>query len=276
MSFSRLGSLGFGFGRLGAPAIVTAVSEYIFTNAEAETYAAAMTTEPNDTRKGVIDTLFSSLKLGATSGTNLYADRIDRIGLTAAHAEQAGRLELKTATEITPFNSPAFQADRGFTGNGTSAYFDLGYNPSTAGGLMTQDSAHIGVYVTANSANTSPDIGCANSLLRARVRGGVNTNVRVTCGTALAALGAFTFPEHFCGIRRASGTQLLFKAGASENSAANASTGMPDSMYLLRDGTAYTDRQVMAWHFGSQLSDAEAFDLYTAINVYMVAVGADT
>ena len=55
---------------------------------------------------------------------------------------------------LTTHGSPTFTADTGFTGDATAAFFDTGFNPSTAGGNFVQNSAHTGVYIlTSRTSN---------------------------------------------------------------------------------------------------------------------------
>lgn len=50
-------------------------------------------------------------------------------------------------SQYTAINSPTFTSNSGFTGNGTSAYMDTNFNPSTSGVNFIRDDASIYVYV---------------------------------------------------------------------------------------------------------------------------------
>jgi hypothetical protein len=73
---------------------------------------------------------------------------------TAAHA----LLNLKsTSFNATAVGSPTFTADQGYAGTDASAvkYLDSGFNPATAGGAYTQNSAHVLVWSNTNAQSTS-------------------------------------------------------------------------------------------------------------------------
>jgi hypothetical protein len=95
--------------------VTDVLDTYTFTNSEASTYVAAMSVQPDITRKAAIDTLIGSLKSAGIWTT------IDVLSLFAAHDSQAAVLNAKDPTKVwTPVNSPTFTVDRGFTGDAVS------------------------------------------------------------------------------------------------------------------------------------------------------------
>src|SRR5215213_2374639 len=109
------------------------VNPYILGVAyEAETTAivAAMTSAPDATRQGQINTLVAALK---TAGV---WTKMDVLYILAAHHEQAGRVNWKNPGTLTAslISTPTFTTDRGYTSNGTSTSLNTGYNPVTFSG----------------------------------------------------------------------------------------------------------------------------------------------
>lgn len=96
---------------------------------EALALFARMTTPPDARRKGLINTLIAGLKHAGVWS------RLDAFYMLAAHTAQAACLNwVADAYNLTPVNNPAFEVDRGYTGNGLNAYLDTGFNPVTSGG----------------------------------------------------------------------------------------------------------------------------------------------
>lgn len=56
---------------------------------------------------------------------------------------------MSTSFTATATSAPAFAANVGYTGNGTSSWINTNYNPSTAGGNSTVNSTEIDIYITA-------------------------------------------------------------------------------------------------------------------------------
>lgn len=100
---------------------------------------SAMTTEPDDTRKTLIDTTIKALK---TAG--IWA-KLDTLYFLAAHNAQAARLNWKSPGTFTlsPVNSPTFTTDTGYASDGSTSYLNSGYIPNTHGVTLTANAACI-------------------------------------------------------------------------------------------------------------------------------------
>jgi phage portal protein BeeE len=79
---------------------------------------------------------------------------------TYANYAEANRALWRMAAAV---NAPAFAVDRGYAGDGASAYLDLGEG-ITAGGLYSRDSATLGVWVNVGNATSSYQVGVAEGV----------------------------------------------------------------------------------------------------------------
>lgn len=122
------------------------------SDADAQAIFGAFTTPPDDTRKGLINAYVLALKAGGVWNS------LDGLYVFAAADSQAALINWRNpgTHDATLVNAPTFTQDRGFTGNGTNSYVNSNFNPSTAGGLYVQNSAHI-------SARSLTDLGAGNN-----------------------------------------------------------------------------------------------------------------
>jgi hypothetical protein len=249
-------------------------------SAEATTYFAGMSVQPDDTRKTALAALIDGLK---TDGVWI---KLDWLAICAAHDEQAGRVNAITPAQVmTVGSAPTFTTDRGFTGNGSSQYLDSGFNPTTASSpKYVRDSASMGVWCGSNvDAATQSDIGNSQSTIKSRT----SSSVRVlpNQSTALTiAMGSATSIGHAAFSRTGASAGSVYKNGASIGTFSNASSALINAPFLVcarnnsTTGTVtpaeYSTRRIQAVHWGQQLSDAETLAMYNRLATYMTAVGA--
>jgi hypothetical protein len=244
---------------------------------EAEALFARMTTPPDTTRKGLIDTCIKSLLLGATSATNIWATR-DVLQVYAAADSQAAILNwISSSYNGAEVSSPTFTADRGFTGNGTSSYIDMGFSDTQAGANWSRDSAGFGAYVNQdNGATSAPSIGHAtsgdvriipNNASTASFRLHNSASVTTTAGTR-AGLNV--------GVRTTSTAVALYRNGASVITGPNVSLApVAGNIHALHGATGFSNDRVAVAMIGGQLNAAENLDLYNAILAYLTAIGGN-
>lgn len=245
---------------------------YSFTNAEAAAVVAAMTTEPDNVRKAVIDTLVGALK---TAGVWTKTELLYVLG---AHDSQAARLNWKSpgSNTLTAVNSPTFTTDRGYTGDGASSYLNSGINASALT-VFLQDDAHAGVWFRTAGSTGAYGLGTdSGSILR--ISGNLATNperlVRINSSTNLTTDDNVT-TGHVVGVRRDSANQYSYRNGGGESTGAQVSqarTAAP--VTILRALTTYSDQQILFGHLGGQLSSGEITAYYNALNAYKTAIGA--
>jgi hypothetical protein len=88
---------------------------------------------------------YNSLLCGMNSDGDLAL--IDTLYMLAAPNSAASLLNLKNASfPLTPHGATTFAANTGINSDGTTGYLDTGFNPSTAGGNYTLNSASAGCY----------------------------------------------------------------------------------------------------------------------------------
>lgn len=117
-------------------------------------YIAAMAARPPDAEILVLNRAIAMI---VDSGA---FDNMDALYFLASSTDQASRINVISpgTYNLTKTNSPRFTANVGWDANSSSGYLDTGFNPATAGGKFTQNSACMGVSVSATAA-TNPAIG---------------------------------------------------------------------------------------------------------------------
>lgn len=85
------------------------------------------------------------------------------------------RVCLKSLRVATEVNSPTFEANRGYTGNGTTSYLDTGFVPSTMAVAIAGGFHHLGAQILTNVSGTISVMGAGGAAAtRIRPRTGVN------------------------------------------------------------------------------------------------------
>lgn len=253
----------------------------IYYTAEARALFARMTTAPNSARKKLINRTIKQLK-----AAGLWA-KMDALYFLAAADEQAALLNWKGATyNLTKTGSPAFNADRGFTGQDTggspvaSGYLSTGFTPSTAGGHFVLNSASLAVWSRTSAATSGTAIGGVfdYSLIGPRV----NSSQGI-CGLNQSGSDTFSSSDGsglFNVSRVASGGTEIYRNGASVATITHASTGLlTEQVRILAgsQGSSVTEPwlgQAAFAAIGAGLDDTEAAALYAIVQPYMTAVGA--
>lgn len=240
---------------------------------------ARFTTPPTQQRMWQINALINALKVAGVWS------KIDALYVMAAADAQAAQRNWKAdAYNLTPVNAPTFTADRGYQGDGLTKYLSTGFVPASAGGQYTLNSAHLSVWSRTSSAAAQVDIGA---------RSGSNTNlatINTFNGSSLLAFGlnsavgtgsAMASGAGYSLVSRVAGATVSFsKNGAALSNIANAVDAMPGFEFFVGASNAagspvnVSARQLSVASIGSGLTSADVAALYTAINTYLVAVGA--
>jgi hypothetical protein len=102
------------------------------------------------TQQTRVNTLIVALKAASYSGGGTLFAAIDRLWLYGgeSNAHQA-KIDIIALASHTVNGSPTLAAG-GYTGDAAAAFLNTGFNPSTAGGHFTQNSASIGSYNRTN------------------------------------------------------------------------------------------------------------------------------
>jgi hypothetical protein len=114
----------------------------------------------------------------ALKGAGIWS-KLDRFWVLAAEQASHGLVSVRNPNNIyssvwptsaSTVNSPSFQANRGYTSNGTSSYINLNYNTSTQGVNYTLNSACFGIWNRTSFGAGSSGIAIGGS------DGGAGTN----------------------------------------------------------------------------------------------------
>jgi hypothetical protein len=228
-----------------------------YANAEAAAYVARLAVKPTYEEAYRIDELFRVLKsIGLAKFDflhfNGYKNRADArknlISPNYSWVEHGG---------IT------WRAGRGFKGNGTNAYLECGFNPSTAGGAMKRDSAHVGIW-TLIAGNTNVVMGASDGTRIANLQltdGGV-INFRMNDNTATSYAVPNKIGHHVTA--RNAGNKHAERNGANRGTTAVPSTGLPNSQMRMFSQTlsTWSNQEVLFDHCGADLTTAENARLY--------------
>jgi hypothetical protein len=248
--------------------------------AETDTLVAAMSSTPDATRIGHINTLILALK-----NAGIWS-KLDVLWITAAHDAQAARLNWKTPASfaLTAVNTPTFTTDRGYKGNGSSSYLNTGWNANTNGVNYTQNSASAVFWNrTARAANDKALFGVYDGGAE------INTYPRYVgdefYGRVNDNVGALSSSANSDGLfhtdRQSSTARSAYRNGTSLGSyGSTSSAAIPSqpiyicAQYFSGSPSGFNGvDEIACAGFGASLN-AEKTDLYNAIQTYMTAVGA--
>lgn len=244
-------------------------------DADAAAYLNAQTTAPSSTERSLVDALVRGLKDDGVWNS------LDWLTLLAAETQQAALLNVRKPTKtLTTANTPTFTANRGFTGNGTTSYLDLGEPFATTGNLFVQNSASMGVWANAEGATGSkPHIGnIANSprsTISARSTSGNETFQANDSSTDTLMVSNLSRLGHRAWSRTAAGVKRGFFNGSRTADLTTASVAVNTSNgSLLRSGTSYADDRLAAFWSAAGLTDAQVTAIHNRLNTYLSAKSA--
>jgi hypothetical protein len=256
--------MGNGTGTVGAGTSYDAATEAI---------AAAFTTPPTTARKNLIDACVVSLKSAGVW------TKLDALYAFAAADSQAAKINWKApgTFNCTEVNAPAFTADVGFTGNGSTSYLDSGFNPSTAPTPnFTLNSASIFGWSNTAATSTGAMVGVtsgSNHALYSRYTdNNAYSHISTSVGNAsVAAVG--TGVGFLSASRTGASATTIYKNGAAGTTATDASVSVVGQITFVATNTALWPGQMCAGGVGSQMNATEHLALYNALRTYMTGVG---
>jgi hypothetical protein len=173
-------------------------------------------------------------------------------------------------SQYTAVNSPTFTTDEGFTGDGTSAYIDTNFNPSTSGVNYTLDDASRYFFPHAFSSTGRMDgnTGGNNNTMR---RNNVNSQT-ITTNNTLATAFDYTAVIEPKSIHRTSSVSVNLFNGIVGTTGVQTSTLIFNSnQFILRSLSLYGAHTVSAYAMGASLV-AENTDFVNAYNTYKSAI----
>lgn len=237
------------------------------------TLVAAMTVRPSDGRIIQINQCITTL---INSGV---WDECDIIYMLAAHDAQAARLNWKTpaSNTLAIVNSPVFTANKGFTGDGVSALLTASYTNT----LLLQNDAHIAAFGLTNSSLGVNDFSLTNvtpaQRAAVRTRSGTVGGAVVSSSTSIGAVTSTDgIPRMLAANRTVSTNFDVYSNGAFSNNIVNtsAATVITAAHFLGNGVSAFSNRQMAFGSAGGALTALQHASLYSAVSVYLQAVGA--
>lgn len=249
--------------------------------AESEALFAAMGTQPDDTRKGHINTLILSLK---TEGIWTISDIL--YGM-AGHTNADSKINWKDPAagtyNLVVVGSPTFTTDRGWAGTGlTSSYLNTSFNPTTASSPnYVQNSAHISIFtLTAGTAGeTAQTIGTAGGAGAFIVNNGTVTpgrgRMRVNSTSGANSTLGYDGLGHYLAQRTASNSVKLYRNAAEIATATSASTSPANAaIHVCGNSGAGATAQVAFASAGASMTTLQISAFNTAVTTYLTAIGA--
>lgn len=243
-------------------------------DADAAAYFAAMTTQPDATRKGLLNDLVVGLK--ADGAWSIF----DWLVLYASHDSQSGRLNFRNpAKSHSPSNGPTFTVDRGYSGDAISAYMDWNELYSAAGNQFSLNNATAGAWCNQQSATVGNGFQLgATSASRTGITPsttGVGAH-RANSGTSTGGDNTGSRLGHRTVTRTDASNQKVFKSGALVTTGAIASSTVASgNAATLRNSASFGDDRIAAVYSGGYMSDALVASIHSRLNTYLSAIGAN-
>jgi hypothetical protein len=256
---------------IAVPAVAVAASTGYDT--DSQSYFAAMTVQPDATRKGLLNDLIVGLK-----ADGIWA-KLDWLCLLAAHDSQAGRVNaVVPAKTLSAVNSPTFTVDRGFLGDASSAHLSFAEAFNASGNRFALNSATIGAWCNLMSAfsGARPHIGSSQSTRTfITPANSGNAEFRVNDSSASYFEGT-TRLGHRAGVRSDASTKKYYRDGVNTQTVATSGGAIATGpAYGLRNGTTYGDDRLSVLYFGAGFTDADAANMHTRLNTFLTTIGAN-
>jgi hypothetical protein len=210
---------------------------------------------------------------------------MDALYVFATNTTTTANLNLvSTSFTLTTHGTETFSANNGYTGDGSTGYFDTGFNAATAGGNFSQNSASIGACVltsrTASQAYAS--IGNTNGSTYAYIQpasGGVQFDLN---GSTFPGFGSANAQGSLIASRTTSSAIALYQNGSSVATPTDASLALASQDLYVggynSSGTAqdFSADQIAYAIIGGGLSSTQAGNVYSRLHTFLVAVGASS
>lgn len=242
-------------------------------------YFAAMTTQPDATRKGLLATLVKAIE-----AAGLFS-KLDWLNILAMQdpsqavvnmINPAKKLQqVGTGTGLS--QGGTWTTDRGWSGNGTDGY--LSYQETLgAGGKFGLNSATIGIWwngTGVNGANLIGTVPTSNNHLN--YVNGSSLNARLGNGTTGSSV-TFANEHHLAAVRTDSTTLGFYANGSFKGNSSSAVVS--DGAVSSNNGSVgaargtFTTMSIAASYSGAGLNSTDMTNLHNALSAYLTAIGA--
>ena len=218
--------------------------------------------------------------------TNLKSDGIwtkfDRFFLLACNDKQQALRCVATLNDASLVGSPTFSANTGFVNMSTSNYINSNYDSATSSTGLTQNSAHIGMYITNDTVTGShpqADIGHENICISANRSASLGPMHKINSSTIVNVATVYSTIGHWTNTKTATTQISLWREATLINTATVDSWTMSSrDFYIGTDNVTTgpagsTDRSMSLGYWGAGLSGAECATLDTRIQTLRTALG---
>ena len=254
--------------RLWTPeSLYDAASEALFTR------MAALSESPSAPRRVIIDTA-----IVADKAKSFWTDKYDAFWLLAAHGNDSALLNiLADEYNLQLVSTPAFETDRGYTGNGSSHGLNSLLNLRTGTEKFTQTSCSIGIYIRSAGQSVGWDCGCFDGATAAylSVRFTDDKNYYTLLGAGYNK--ANTDASGMWIITRDGGTLIVYKNGVQFDAKSAAPAAIPNEVFkILHGGSAnWSARQVALSFIAEHMTAQNVADFQTIwVDGYLNSIGA--
>ncbi|MEM9264516.1 MAG: hypothetical protein AAGA46_03235 [Cyanobacteria bacterium P01_F01_bin.13] len=249
---------------------------------DAAAFIATWTGTYSQAEIDAVDAFFINMK-----SDSLYA-KMDFMVLLALDNSVDALRWMNTPSTSATNNGATFTARQGFTGNGSSAYIDTGFNPNTAGGNYSLDAASLGAYSRTNISEASYVIGAQNSSTSGRSYvsprwsdGFHYTDVNGGGGSPWTTASSSDSRGLWGSSRTSNTLKTAYRNGVVQDTDASSSNALPGhNLYLLalNNGGARqgeSSGQIAFAYAGGDLSDSNNANLSTHVTALLTAFGAN-
>ncbi len=238
---------------------------------------------------------YSNLICGMVSAGIWCGTTMDIFYVFATYDQVPALLNLCSTNYTAILNGPpAFTKDRGYLGvdSSTTVYIDTGFNPSTAGGNYTANSAELSVWINNNAFASSGFVGVVigaagnpgglTDIFPGFNNGGGGVNFEANVNNNIQNFGAVTNQPSTLGhflAQRTSAIDVAAYYNATQRFAYTQAENIPTyNIVILAINSQNTigggaPNQVGAVTIGASLTTPQISSLCHLLNVYMVAVG---
>ena len=189
---------------------------------------------------------------------------------------------ISTSYSLVSHGTITFAANTGYTGDASTGYLDTTFVPSTAGGVMTQNSADVGAYVVSSRTTSEAwvPIGTENSAATSTINIlpflNVGSNINVAClnesQAACANASATNAKGFYIGVRTGSAATAFYENGASIATGTGTSVALSNESILIGAQNSGTGPVSLS---GDQIAYAFSGEALTANQQFLLSYRVD-
>lgn len=207
--------------------------------------------------------------------------KLDMLKLLDPHSTLTpGLLDWKNAAyDGSLVGAGTFTQNAGWAGNGSTGYINTGFNPSTAGGQYSRDSAYFGIWSNTSSVQAGSVAGYYDGSKGVSVNpraSGDGLSIRINQSSVLASLGGTVIDGSglFGAARSGASSDSARRNGVEIVAGTTASAAVANGSFRLGNfGTAtYSTLQFRAAIAGGYLSIVEEVALHSAIATFLEGI----